>query len=75
MMTNGRDDMAKQKVGRNRNMRSEAYLEGIRDGKAGALDVITYWKNAAICEKPRGSCRLCPTTNCYGKELTERLSG
>jgi len=32
---------------------------------------IEYWKNAALCEKPRGSCRACKTKNCYFKDKTE----
>lgn len=35
--------------------------------KSEAVKMVNYWKNAAICEKPRGSCRTCPTTNCYFK--------
>jgi hypothetical protein len=28
---------------------------------------VEMWKNAALCEKPRGACRLCETRNCYFK--------
>lgn len=29
---------------------------------------IEHWRNAALCEKPRGACKSCRTRNCYFKK-------
>ena len=47
----------------------KAGYDRLKDDNRRLKKKVVYWRNIAICEKPRGSCRLCKTANCHGKSL------
>jgi chromosome segregation ATPase len=43
-------------------------VEELQTDKKKLRLLVAFWKTAAECEKPRGSCRACKTTNCLFKK-------
>ena len=48
--------------------RLEEQVDALETDKKKLKFLVAFWKTAAECEKPRGSCRTCKTTNCFFKK-------
>lgn len=46
-------------------------VDALKTDKKKLKFLVKFWETAAKCEKPRGSCRACKSTNCFFKKKTE----